>query len=113
MVDRVYSPRRSFDLTPPSGREGDGFGGADQLLEFIETNVKPLVRKTFANVRIVREALFGHSCGGLFVVYALCKERCSFDCYIASSPSVDWNDRAIFKELLLMRQKCTAIDRVC
>ena len=39
---------------------------------------------------------FGHSLGGLFGTYALLTAPTTFDCYILSSPSLWWDDEAIF-----------------
>lgn len=67
--------RRSFDLSPPPGRQlpplpdgrpGARTGGADELLDFIEETVKPLVARA-APIDPARHAVLGHSFGGLFV----------------------------------------------
>jgi predicted alpha/beta superfamily hydrolase len=47
---------------------------------------------------VSREALYGHSYGGLFALHALFTRTHSFDCYIASSPSIWWNDNDILHE---------------
>jgi predicted alpha/beta superfamily hydrolase len=98
--------RRSFDLTPPpqptttAAAAAAGYGGADIFLDFIEETVKPAVKARFPRVNVTREALFGHSYGGLFALHALFTRPGLFDCYIASSPSIWWNDRFIEHEAI-------------
>lgn len=96
--DHVYSPRRGYDLTPPSPTSPGGYGGAEHLLDFIEETLKPFVSSTvLPNTTIGREALFGHSFGGLFTLHALFTRPHMFDCYIAGSPSIYWDDFALLK----------------
>lgn len=90
--------RRSLDLTPPGATPIDGYGGADQFLDFIEGPVKSAVRQRLPKISVSREALYGHSYGGLFALHALFTSRNAFDCYIASSPSIWWNSRCILHE---------------
>lgn len=93
LKSRVFSPRRNLDLTPPSPRAPEGFGGADHLLDFIQYTLKPFVSSVvLPNTTIEREALYGHSFGGLFTLYTLFTRTWLFDCYIASSPSIHWDD---------------------
>lgn len=90
---RVFSPRRNYDLTPPSPTAPEGFGGADQLLDFIQYTLKPFISSVvLPNTIIEKEALYGHSFGGLFTLYTLFTRTWLFDCYIASSPSIYWNN---------------------
>lgn len=96
---RLYSPRRNFDLTPPSPNRPDGTGGADLLLDFIDSNLRPYLRKTFPNVVPTREALFGHSFGGIFTLHALFTRPTMFDSFIASSPSLWWNNSSVLGEM--------------
>ncbi|OJD14061.1 hypothetical protein AJ78_05567 [Emergomyces pasteurianus Ep9510] len=93
---RVYSPRRNCDLTPPASPCPDGYGGAEKCLDFIQDVVKPFIKTTaFPNATICREALFGHSFGGLFTLYALYSRPSLFNGFVASSPSVEWNNYCI------------------
>nr|6GUG_A Chain A, Siderophore esterase IroE-like, putative [Aspergillus fumigatus Af293]6GUG_B Chain B, Siderophore esterase IroE-like, putative [Aspergillus fumigatus Af293] len=90
--------RRSFDLTPPTACAPVGYGGADVFLDFIENSVRPAVQARFPQVSLAREALYGHAYGGLLALHALFTRPQSFDCYIASSPSIWWNSLCILHE---------------
>ncbi|RAL15868.1 alpha/beta hydrolase [Aspergillus homomorphus CBS 101889] len=110
LTDRVYSPRRTVDLTPPcktyvppNGPDGqprfEPYGGADHFLLFIKKTVEPFVLSSiFPNVTTVRTALFGHSYGGLFALHALFTQPEWFDTYLVASPSIWWSDRFILTE---------------
>lgn len=96
LTNKLYDARRrSFDLTPPTESTIPGYGGADLFLDFIENNVRPAVKARFPRVSCSREALYGHSYGGLLVLHALFTRPHSFDGYMASSPSIWWNSRCI------------------
>jgi hypothetical protein len=97
------SVRRSWDYSPPPGRSFPAHrpggpevrtGGADRFLRFIEAELKPFVA---ARVPIdpARQAIFGHSFGGLFVLHALFAAPRAFTSWIAISPTIYWEDAAI------------------
>ena len=103
-LDAAYDPlRRSWDLGPPPGKTYPPFypdspvvrtGGSAAFLEFIESEIKPMVEALLPIDRD-RQALFGHSFGGLFVLYSLFTRPEAFTTWIAASPSIYWEDRAI------------------
>lgn len=107
-VEGAYDPlRRSWDLGPPPGKTYPPFhegapqvrtGGAGQFLAFIEDELKPWVAKR-ARIDESRQALYGHSFGGLFALYALFTRPVSFRTFIAASPAIYWEDRAIDRHL--------------
>jgi predicted alpha/beta superfamily hydrolase len=90
----LYSSQRNTDLTLSEHEVHAGLGGADTFLKFISEEVKPLVRKQFADVSIGNEALFGHSFGGLCVLHALFS-GVVFDAYLAASPSIWWDSKIV------------------
>ncbi|KAI3488062.1 hypothetical protein L1887_47940 [Cichorium endivia] len=90
--------RRIFDLTPPTPHKKPGWGGADDFLDFIEDTVKPTAKARFPQATFSREALHGHSLGGLFALHALFSRPLAYDCYIASSPSIWYSDRWILQQ---------------
>ncbi|KAI9372965.1 Alpha/Beta hydrolase protein [Aspergillus egyptiacus] len=115
LTDTVFSPRRSFDLTPPSANytpperpdgtpKDESHGGANEFLAFITDVLEPFITmKVFPKVSFAKRALFGHSYGGLFVLHALFTRPDRFDVYLAASPSIWWNDRFILSEAAQFR----------
>ena len=94
-----YAPDRFYDFTPlPASdfkQRSDGTplpeqGGAGAFLQFIEEELKPQIESEFQIDRD-RQALFGHSLGGLFTIYTLFSRPEAFRYYIAGSPSLHWN----------------------
>lgn len=87
LTDSVYSAQRSIDFQPvtpgedppaiPGVREG-----SDDFITFIEGTLRPFVRSEFPNIEFGREALYGHSFGGLFVVYTLLRRPDLFDTFL-------------------------------
>ncbi|KQP94050.1 esterase [Methylobacterium sp. Leaf113] len=95
--------RRSWDYTPPPGRsypphKPGGLtlrtGGADAFLHFVTTTLRSAVAQRCL-VDPSRQALFGHSFGGLFVLYALTQAPAAFSHWIAASPSIYWEDAVV------------------
>jgi predicted alpha/beta superfamily hydrolase len=98
-VDTAYErTRRVYDYTPAGSRsEGDAReqGGATEFLDFVEQEIKPIVRASHAT-DIARETLFGHSLGGRLVLQALCSSPELFETYVAVSPSIWWDREQLF-----------------
>ncbi|KAM0272611.1 hypothetical protein ACHAQH_008621, partial [Verticillium albo-atrum] len=97
----LFNARRSRDLTPSLPGAEETEGGANQFLDFIEQRVRPFVHERVKQRRgasVGREALCGHSYGGLLTLHALFKRPALFDCFIATSPSIWWNKKAILAE---------------
>ncbi|HKS54563.1 MAG TPA: alpha/beta hydrolase-fold protein [Steroidobacteraceae bacterium] len=107
---------RMFDLTPPGTRvdslpamfrEGSGpLGGAAAFLAFIKEDVMPAVGAT-AHVDANRQAIFGHSLGGLFVLYVLFTQPETFDTYIAGSASIWWSNKLVLSDLPAFKARLT------
>jgi predicted alpha/beta superfamily hydrolase len=101
--------RRDYDYTPPAApgapetyRNGKPYpsrpaGGADQLLEFIVSELKPLMEKEL-RVDQQKQTLMGNGYGGLFTLHTLFTRPSEFQTYVAASPSIWWNDRYILQE---------------
>jgi len=93
--DRDYAMARGRDYTPPSGATGPANeGGADLFLDFIEKELKPLIAK-LAPLDPARQALYGHSYGGLCTLHALFTRPGMFQTYLAASPSIWYQERAV------------------
>lgn len=112
---------RTLDLTPPTNPANlpagmpNGWGatgGNDAFLSFLVDELKPAIAKAMV-VNPSRQALFGHSLGGLFVLHALFVRSDSFDTYIAGSPSIWWDNKAILSEVAVFKaaQQRTKVHR--
>jgi uncharacterized protein len=98
---------RTYDCTPPAavlklpprldGTSWPRTGGADAFLDFITQDLKPTIEREFP-IDAGRQALFGHSFGGLFTLHALFTRPHLFDSYIAASPSIWWNECFVLDE---------------
>lgn len=101
LTDRVYDiPRRGYDFRPPYPTDllgpepsGNPRSGADEFIEFIDGTLRPWVRNQVfprkgKGLHFTRDCLYGHSFGGLFVVYALAKDPGLFDTFVAASPGL-------------------------
>jgi predicted alpha/beta superfamily hydrolase len=101
--DSPYSNQRSYDMQPPvcgncTPAAIPGVpSNADNFIEFIDSALRPWVQESaFPNAAFDRDALYGHSFGGLFVVYALVARPDLFDTFLAASPSLFWNNDYVF-----------------
>lgn len=63
-------------------------------MAFLELELMPAINKKY-NVDQYKQALFGHSLSGLFVLWTLFTRTKLFQYYLASSPSIWWNDHEI------------------
>ncbi|ADH90909.1 putative esterase [Ancylobacter novellus DSM 506] len=103
-TDGAYdSVRRSWDLGPPPGQTypphtPDGpdvrTGGADDFLAFIEEALKPEIARRVA-IDPARQAITGHSFGGLFVLHTLFRRPAAFSRWISASPAIWWEGAGI------------------
>lgn len=75
----------------PSSRN---VGGLDDFLKTLETEVKPRVG-AMASIDKSNQAIFGHSLGGLAALHSLFVEPSAYRTFIASSPAIWWNDKAV------------------
>ncbi|MBW7902512.1 MAG: alpha/beta hydrolase [Rhodocyclaceae bacterium] len=91
---------RAYDYTPPLPGEapqvdpldpGRKNGGAAGFLDFIQNRIKPEVAGRVP-LDAARQGLWGHSYGGLFVLYALLTRPDAFAYYAAASPALWWRD---------------------
>jgi uncharacterized protein len=111
-ASRIYPHlERGFDLTlPASGQvleaeslkgfpkpKSENVGGLDDFLKTIETEVKPRVA-TLVPIDKANQAILGDSLGGLAVVHALFVEPNAFRTFIAGSPSIWWNNKAVLAD---------------
>ncbi|WP_341988340.1 alpha/beta hydrolase-fold protein [Azorhizobium sp. AG788] len=100
------SVRRSWDMGPPPGATYPPHtetgpqvrtGGADAFLAFIGDDLKPeIARRVPVDAR--RQAIFGHSFGGLFVLHALFRAPDAFTAWISASPAIWWEGAGIITQ---------------
>src|SRR5215475_4715244 len=99
IVVGITNTDRVRDLTPTRAgvKHSDGTidpyptsGGADKFLDFIQTELVPEIDKRYATQPY--RIFTGHSLGGLFAIHALIARPGLFNAYIASSPSLWWDD---------------------
>ena len=95
---RFDATARAYDYTPPDAHGqalADNFdptrqnGGAAAFLQLLTTQIRPAAAK-LAPLNPERQTLWGHSYGGLFVLYALLQQPDAFTQYIAADPALWW-----------------------
>jgi predicted alpha/beta superfamily hydrolase len=94
-IDIKHASSRIRDFLPA---EAEGYlysGGSDKFLDFLKSELIPLIDQKYPSSR--KNVLFGHSYGGLFAIYALFARPGLFQSYIASDPSLWWNDGYVNK----------------
>ncbi|TYP74700.1 alpha/beta hydrolase [Paenibacillus methanolicus] len=82
----------------PDGRPWPPHGGADDFLDFLERELLPAINEEWP-IDKNRQAIVGHSLGGLFTLHALLARPHLFSHVIAGSPSVWWADNEVIREL--------------
>ncbi len=73
-------------------------GGAGNFSKFIEDELKPEIESCYP-VNKKKQALYGHSLSGYFVLWSYLKKTACFQTYLAVSPSLWWNDEELFLDL--------------
>ncbi len=93
---------RTFDLTTSKikTRRGGAFnaetGGANQFVNFIESELIPHIDSNFPTTSY--RTLIGHSYAGLFTINVLLNHAHIFGNYIAIDPSLDWDNQKLLIE---------------
>lgn len=87
---------RVRDLTPTADAQHPGSGGGEQFTAFLEKELLPYIDSKYptAPYRIFS----GHSLGGLTVVNTLLRHPQLFNAFIASDPSIFWNNSRILSD---------------
>ncbi|HEX3397816.1 MAG TPA: alpha/beta hydrolase-fold protein [Steroidobacteraceae bacterium] len=92
----VTADKTLFPTQPPLG-DADQGGGSELFYRFMTEELRPAVAASYpANPR--EQTLYGHSLGGLFVLGVMFKHPESFKNYVASSPSIWWDDKSVLKD---------------
>lgn len=86
--------KRLRDYTPTAMSTEPKSGGADAFLKFLSAMLWPELARRYAIREDVR-GLAGHSLGSLLVVHTLFQRRPFFNRFLASAPSLWWDNRAV------------------
>ena len=87
-------------------------GAAPQFYEFLRDELMPRLEQDYRLADPAHRALFGHSLGGLFVVYALSRHQDQaplFTGYVAASPSLFWDGGQIYPHWEQFRSPATPL----
>ena len=95
--------KRAYDYTPKPSAEFQTqgkykYGGADQFISFLNNELKPEIAKQFP-VNNQQQSLYGHSFGGLLVLYHFFQKPDAFQRYFAASPSLWFDQGMLFQQL--------------
>lgn len=105
-TDWPFDTRRLYDFTPPNLAQVPPAqarlakvraGGQERFLDFLVNRLRPEVARRYS-INPHRQALFGHSLGGLFALHVLYTRPNAFHTIIAASPAQGWNNQAILAE---------------
>ena len=102
----VWMSRRTRDFTASAPRgpgvpgippvDAAACGGLEGFLDMIAHEALPIVANRFV-IDTRRMAVVGHSLGGLAVLHALFTRPTLFQSYLAISPSIWWDDKAVLR----------------
>lgn len=108
------TPCRFRDFTVPAephellqrkdGTAWPQIGEVEDFLDFLVREIKPFIQQLLP-INVHRQALSGHSLGGLFTMHVLLTRPFEFQTYIAGSPSLWWKNGYLFEELPLFYQR--------
>lgn len=107
-TDAPYdSFRRSWDLGPPPGQTYPPFhpdgpevktGGGAEMARFLLEDVTDFLAGKLS-LDTTKQALFGHSFGGLFALWLMFTRPDAFSIWIAASPAITWEDSFLLGHL--------------
>ena len=91
-IAKAQAENPLFFPTDPSS------GNAAAFLRFLTAQVQPYIHATYPTDP-ANTLLHGHSFGGLFTLFALFHQPDSFAHYLASSPSIWWHDKVMYRRI--------------
>jgi predicted alpha/beta superfamily hydrolase len=106
---------RNEDLTPTPYNPADGLGGppmkesggAELFYRFLTEELRPAIAAAYPTDP-AEQVLYGHSLGGLFTLHVLFEHPAAYATYLASSPSIWWDQRAVLKDEAAFEAKVAA-----
>ena len=84
---------RGRDFTPTRVTPDSSTGGADRFYDFVKNEVIPYIEKKYPSNG--QRTLVGSSASGLFCVYAFVKDPAFFQSYVASDPSIGYDNHYV------------------
>jgi predicted alpha/beta superfamily hydrolase len=93
IIVSIIEPDRNSDLAPTHMDSWKNSGNADKFLGFIKSELIPYINDHYPSN--ADNTLWGHSLSGMFVLYTLINEAALFKSYIASDPSVWWDNNYV------------------
>lgn len=107
----ILNTDRNRDLTPTQATAAPGMsgealkrtGGGEQFLSFIQKELIPHIDSLYPTAPY--RVLMGHSFGGLTAIYTLLHHPGLFNAYIASDPSLSWDDSKLLKQAKTILQR--------
>ncbi|WP_104697403.1 MULTISPECIES: alpha/beta hydrolase [unclassified Helicobacter] len=101
-------PKRTKDYTPMVlGKEFEKGGGSLDFFNFFKRKLLPYIRQHYP-INTSYQGIFGHSFGGLFVLWSLLQESGLFSHYFIVSPSLWWGEASFLPDNILIK-KCPKI----
>ncbi|MEO6004135.1 MAG: alpha/beta hydrolase-fold protein [Opitutus sp.] len=88
--------RRGRDYTPTFHSDEPSSGGAAAFLRFLQMELWPELARRYP-VRADERGIGGHSLGSLLVLDALLQEPPFFSRFLASAPSIWWDNRSVLQ----------------
>ncbi|KAK3901532.1 ferri-bacillibactin esterase [Staphylotrichum tortipilum] len=103
LTDAVYDMLNQFiDYNTPFPESQGPPLDADAFLDFIDHALRPWLHSVvFSKVDFTRDAMFGHSFGGLLTTYALISRPHMFDAYFAASTTLELQNNAVLDDVLV------------
>jgi hypothetical protein len=84
---------RGRDFTPSTVNNDEGYGGIENYVKFIGSELIPRIEKEFAvDTTAESRLIIGHSMGGLCTGYLFTNHPDLFKNYLILSPSIWWDD---------------------
>lgn len=89
---------RDYTSTPNSGKDYSfpASGGADKFLEFLETELIPMLDSRYQTAP--NRCIVGWSFSGLFLMHAAVKKPDLFNMFLCISPAIWWDNDLIYEK---------------
>jgi predicted alpha/beta superfamily hydrolase len=104
IIVAIKNTKRRRDMTPShmtAGPYSEGSGGAASFRAFLEQELLPQVDTRFRTDKSA--ILIGHSLAGLFVLDTFVEQPRLFHAYIATDPSLWWDDNLLARKLAKLK----------